>query len=110
MAEFVQVSTTIDSREEAAALARDVVGQRLAACAQIVGPVLSTYWWEGELETAEELIVLIKTTADRCDDLLARIRAVHSYDVPEAIVTPISGGDPAYLTWVKTETGDPPGT
>jgi periplasmic divalent cation tolerance protein len=99
-----QVLTTTDSRDAAQQIARAVVEARVAACAQIVGPIISTYWWNGVVETAEEWQVLMKTTAERYDALEAAIRRAHNYDVPEIIATPIVNGGADYLSWVDAET------
>jgi periplasmic divalent cation tolerance protein len=99
-----QVLTTTDSQEEAARLGRLAVERRLAACAQVAGPVTSTYWWQGALETATEWHVWLKTTRARLDSLIALIRSEHTYDVPEIIATPIVAGNPAYLEWIAAET------
>ncbi|MER0244832.1 divalent-cation tolerance protein CutA [Streptomyces sp. HSW2009] len=96
--------TTIDAREKADALARGAITARLAACAQISGPVTSVYRWQGEVVTEREWQVLLKTTAVRFDALAAHLRAAHDYDTPEIIATPVSHGDPAYLAWVHDET------
>lgn len=101
---YVQVTTTTDSRSEAAELARSAVAERLAACAQLVGPVASTYWWEGEIESAEEWMVLFKTTDTCFDELASLITEVHSYDTPEIIATPVVAGSMDYLTWVSEQT------
>jgi periplasmic divalent cation tolerance protein len=98
------VLTTTGSREEADRLGRLVVVRRLAACAQVEGPITSTYWWQGSMETATEWHVWLKTTAVRLDSLIALIRAEHSYDVPEIIASPITAGNPAYLDWIARET------
>ncbi|GLZ10943.1 divalent cation tolerance protein [Actinomadura sp. NBRC 104425] len=104
---YVQVTTTTDSRQEAADLAKSAVSERLAACAQLVGPIASTYWWEGEIETAEEWMVVFKTTDERFDELATLITEVHSYDTPEIIATPVVAGSMDYLAWV-TEQTEPP--
>lgn len=101
---YVQVTTTTDSRSEAAELAKSAVRERLAACAQLVGPIASTYWWEGEIESAEEWMVLFKTSADRFDELASLITEVHSYDSPEIIATPVVAGSMDYLAWVAEQT------
>jgi len=101
---YVQVTTTTDSRAEAAELAKAAVADRLAACAQLVGPLASTYWWEGEIESAEEWMVVFKTTADRFDELASLITDVHSYDTPEIIATPVVAGSMDYLAWVTEQT------
>jgi Uncharacterized protein involved in tolerance to divalent cations len=102
--EHCQVITTTDSREAADGLARSAVEARVAACAQVVGPITSTYWWEGKIETAEEWQVVFKTTVERYAALEENIRTHHSYDVPEILCTPVTAGNPAYLEWVTTET------
>ncbi|MFI0349896.1 divalent-cation tolerance protein CutA [Actinomadura sp. 9N407] len=101
---YVQVTTTTDSRPEAAELARSAVTERLAACAQLVGPIASTYWWEGEIESAEEWMVVFKTTDSRFDELASLITEGHSYDTPEIIATPVVAGSMDYLTWVSEQT------
>jgi periplasmic divalent cation tolerance protein len=73
MADFLQVVTTVDSEEEADQLARGITGGRLAACVQIVGPIKSIYWWQGELEEAREWQLIIKTTTARIAELEAHI-------------------------------------
>ena len=102
--EFLQVQTTTDSRAEAMELARAAVEARLAACGQVAGPVASTFWWNEELERAEEWFVFLKTTADRYAELAAFITERHSYDEPEIIATPIVAGSDAYLSWITEET------
>ncbi|TDC64777.1 divalent-cation tolerance protein CutA [Actinomadura sp. GC306] len=101
---YVQVTTTTDSRAEAAELAKAAVAERFAACAQLVGPIASTYWWEGEIESAEEWMVLFKTSVDRFEELATLITEVHSYDTPEIIATPVVAGSMDYLTWITEQT------
>lgn len=100
----VRVETTVDSRDGAERLARSVVEHRLAACAQVSGPITSFYRWEGRIQADEEWTVVLKTAADRLDELTAHIGDVHPYDVPEVVAVPVTGGDPAYLAWVRDET------
>ena len=101
---YLQVQTTTDSRAEAIELGRDAVQARLAACAQVAGPVASMYWWDGSLERAEEWLVLFKLPADRYDELAAFLTERHSYDEPEIIALPIVAGSAAYLSWMREET------
>ena len=103
-ARYLQVQTTTDSRAEAMELSRAAVEQRLAACAQVAGPVASMYWWDGSLERAEEWLVLLKLPADRYDELAAFIAERHSYDEPEIVALPIVTGSSAYLSWLREET------
>jgi periplasmic divalent cation tolerance protein len=100
----LQVVTTTDSREEADRLARSAVERRLAACAQVVGPVTSTYRWEGAVETASEWQCVLKTTAARFDELRAHLEREHTYETPEIVATPIVAGGAAYLEWIERET------
>ncbi|WP_016699510.1 divalent-cation tolerance protein CutA [Actinoalloteichus spitiensis] len=98
------VVTTVDSADQAQELARGAVEARLAACAQVVGPVVSVYRWEGEVRTDQEWQVVLKTTAAATDRLVEHLCSVHGYEVPEVIVSPITGGNPAYLSWLDEET------
>jgi periplasmic divalent cation tolerance protein len=103
-AEYVQVQTTTDSRAEAMELARAAVEARLAACGQVAGPVASTYWWDDELERAEEWFVFFKLPAGGYDELATFLARQHSYDEPEIIATPIVAGSATYLSWLRDET------
>jgi periplasmic divalent cation tolerance protein len=103
-AQYLQAQTTTDSRAEAMELSRAAVESRLAACAQVAGPVASMYWWDGALERTEEWLVLFKLPADRYDELAAFITERHSYDEPEIIALPIVTGSRAYLNWLREET------
>lgn len=100
----VRVETTTDSREAALALASSAVQGRLAACAQVNGPITSVYQWQGTIENDEEWLVVLKTPQDRLSDLVAQLRTDHSYDVPEILAVPIVDGNPAYLEWLHDET------
>ncbi|HEY8106630.1 MAG TPA: divalent-cation tolerance protein CutA [Gemmatimonadales bacterium] len=103
-----QVTTAVDSREAAERLGALLVEARLAACAQITGPIVSIYRWQGRVEHATEWLCLLKTTVSRMPDLEARIRAEHSYQVPEIVAVPIVAGDPAYLAWIEDGVRDTP--
>lgn len=100
----VRVEITADSRENADRLAESAVGRRLAACAQVGGPVTSHYRWEGEVHRDQEWTVVFKTAEDRLEDLTAHIVREHPYDVPEVVAVPVVGGHPSYLAWVRDET------
>jgi periplasmic divalent cation tolerance protein len=99
MTEHVQVQFTVDDRAVADIIATELLERRLAACVQVLGPVTSRYRWEGALETSEEWLALVKTTAGRADVVVEAIRARHPYDVPEVLVTPVTGL-PGYLAWI----------
>jgi periplasmic divalent cation tolerance protein len=97
------VTTAVDSAEAAESLAKGVVEARLGACVQIV-PIRSVYRWGGEVRVDAEWQCVVKTSAIRADELVAHIKAHHSYDVPEVVVTPVVGGSDDYLAWVLEET------
>jgi periplasmic divalent cation tolerance protein len=100
ISDFMQVVTTIDRREAADVLARAIVERKLAACVQIVGPIRSVYRWKGNIETAEEWMCIVKTTAVKFADLEREIKAHHSYETPEILATPVTAGNADYLAWL----------
>ncbi|MFG2141867.1 divalent-cation tolerance protein CutA [Streptomyces sp. NPDC048650] len=101
--EIVIAQTTIDNEEQAKALARGAVEGRLAACAHIDQPFTAVYRWKGTIETAQEWRLSYKTTTDRLPELEAWVAREHSYEVPEWITLPVTGGSEAYLSWVVDE-------
>lgn len=101
------VLTTTDSAAKAQELARGAVEARLAACAQISGPVTSVYHWRKAIETEEEWQVLFKTTAARYEELEAHLLAAHDYDTPEILATAVVRASAAYLAWLEAETSRP---
>jgi periplasmic divalent cation tolerance protein len=102
--QYLQVQTTTDSRAEAMGLAKAAVEARLAACSQVAGPVASTYWWNDELERAEEWFVFFKLPADRYEALAEFLAERHSYDEPEILATPFVAGSPSFFGWITDET------
>jgi periplasmic divalent cation tolerance protein len=100
MSDCVQVLTTVGSEEEAGKIAAVLVERKLAACVQVVGPILSRYRWEGEVEEGREWQCLVKTSRAAYEQVERAIREVHSYDEPEIIATPIVAGSPGYLAWI----------
>lgn len=103
----VVVFSTAGSMAEAMRIAEAAVGERLAACVTLVPGVRSVYRWQGRVETAEEVLLVLKTTASRLEALAARVRALHSYQVPEVVAVPITGGWPPYLAWLAEEVAAP---
>jgi periplasmic divalent cation tolerance protein len=103
-AHYVQVQTTTDSRAEAMELARAAVEARLAACAQVAGPIASMYWWDDGIERAEEWLLMLKLPATGYQALADFLADRHSYDEPEIVATPIVAGSDAYLSWITEET------
>jgi len=100
---LIVVLTGTSSRDEAQAIADAAVAQRLAAAAQVLGPVTSTYRWDGTITHAEEWLCLLKTTAPRYDALEQTILALHSYTLPGILAIPVVTGSTPYLTWLAQE-------
>ena len=105
VAECFQVTTTLPDRATADQVAARLVEERLAACAQILGPVFSTYIWKGEIEQATEWYCNLKTTKLRVAELQERIRELHPYQIPEIIAVRILEGNPDYLNWIEEVVG-----
>jgi len=101
---FLLVLTNLPDSATAEAMGRTLVEQRLAACVNILAPCRSVYRWQNAVETAVEVPLLIKTSAERYADLEAAIRASHPYELPEIIAVPIERGLPGYLEWVAAQT------
>jgi periplasmic divalent cation tolerance protein len=102
MSNTVQLTfCTCPDTTTAEALARSLVEARLAACVNIMPGLKSIYRWEEEIEQAEEVLLMIKTTEDRIAELVAHIGREHPYDVPEVIAHPISAGHDTYIDWVR---------
>jgi periplasmic divalent cation tolerance protein len=102
---IVSVYAVFANLEEAQRIARQVVEERLAACANILGSCRSVYRWQGVVEEAEEVAAIFKARADKAEALTARIAGLHSYDVPAIAVWPIESAWPAYAEWVEEEGG-----
>jgi periplasmic divalent cation tolerance protein len=103
--EFIQITVSCGSLEEAAAIGRALVERRLAGCVQVAGPVRSVYRWQGAVEEADEWICVIKTSAERFTDVASAVRELHSYECPEIIATAIAEGSEQYLAWLAEQTG-----
>jgi periplasmic divalent cation tolerance protein len=101
------VLTTCGSQEEGRQIARALVERRLAACVNIVPHVEAVYQWEGKIETANEWLLVIKTTAGMVGSLRDAVRELHTYKVPEFLVIAIEDGSAAYLDWIGESVGGP---
>ena len=100
----VMVWTTIGSGTDGQNLASVLVGERLAACVNVLSEMESVYLWKGKIESDRERQVIMKTTAERVQAREARLRELHDYDLPEFVVVPIVGGSDAYLRWIREST------
>lgn len=98
------VLITCPSKEVAEEIARALLKERLAACVNITGSLLSLFWWKGRIDQAEEALMLVKTRASLLEQLIAKVRELHPYEVPEVIALPITSGSEAYLAWLGEET------
>ena len=106
MSDALVVLVTVPSRADGERIAEALVGESLAACVNLVGPIRSIYRWQGEVSRDEEYLLLIKTTRPRYSALEARVLALHTYENPEVIALPVERGAGAYLEWVaKIVTG-----
>ena len=102
------VYATAGDRAEALRIGRAVVEARLAACANVIDGMRSVYWWQGKLEEGNEAVLILKTTEDRVRELIAQVKALHSYDCPCIEALSIVDGHPAFLEWVAQETHKSP--
>ncbi|MGO9309192.1 MAG: divalent-cation tolerance protein CutA [Spirochaetia bacterium] len=102
---FLQVVTTVASKEQAGSLAQRLVELHLAGCVQVSGPITSTYWWKGKMEKSEEWCCIIKTSAARYDEVEREVRSLHTYEKPEIIAFPIVSGSATYLEWLGDSLG-----
>ncbi len=99
---FIYVTTS--GQEEAYNIARKVVDERLAACANLMGSIKSLYHWKGELQEDDEVAMILKTRAAKVEDLTRRVLELHSYDCPCVVALPAVGGNPEFLGWIASET------
>lgn len=104
MTDCIVILVTAGSETEAETIARALVEEQLAACVNILSPVRSIYRWEGKIADDREWLLVIKTRAERFSAVEARVKALHSYQVPEVIALPIVQGSDAYMRWLLEET------
>lgn len=102
--EYITVFITAPNEEEAAKISRTIVGERLAACVNIIRSVRSIYRWQGSVEDESEVLMVVKTKRTLFDRLQKRVKELHSYEVPEIIGLPVIEGSKQYLDWLGQET------
>ena len=95
------VLTTAGSKDEADKIAAELVQRRLAACVNVLGPMHSTYRWQDSVETAEEFLLVIKTTVAALEGVRTVVHELHSYELPEFLVIPVESGSEKYLSWIE---------
>lgn len=103
MTGYIQVLTAVETEDDAQRIVRVVVEKRLAACAHVVGPIASTYWWKGKVETTQEWLCVFKSKEAAYEALEREIRSNHPYEVPEILAVPVVAGSRSYLDWIETE-------
>jgi periplasmic divalent cation tolerance protein len=103
MVEYIQLCTTTERRDDAEMISKEVVEKRLAACAQVLGPITSTYWWKQGIEKTEEWLCIMKSRSDLFKELEEAIKSIHPYEVPEIVAVPIVLGSQSYLAWLEQE-------
>lgn len=103
MTDAVIILCTCGKEEEALAIGNALIEARLAACVNLLPPIQSIYRWQGDVETAQEILLLIKTTQERFPGVRNRITELHSYDTPEIIAIPVVDGSDNYLAWLREQ-------
>ena len=104
MSEYLLVISTVPSEKEGSTIAKAIVEDRLAACVNVTPRIQSFYWWEERISDDREFILFIKTKASLFPELETKIKALHSYQVPEIIAIPIQTGSKEYLDWIEQNT------
>lgn len=98
---FCVVLVMVKDEQEAKLIAHELVKEKLVACANILNGVTSIFQWEGKIDEAKEVLMVLKTKQDLFDAVIQKVKSLHSYKVPEIIALPIIGGDEDYLQWVQ---------
>ncbi|MDE2027844.1 MAG: divalent-cation tolerance protein CutA [Candidatus Omnitrophica bacterium] len=99
---FITVLVTAKDTEEAEKIARGVLNDKLAACANILGGVRSLYWWQGQIDASQEVLLVLKTKEDLFEKIVSRVKSLHSYQTPEIIALSIVHGSGDYLNWINS--------
>ncbi|MFC3051004.1 divalent-cation tolerance protein CutA [Kordiimonas pumila] len=103
MTEYITVYTTVENEDVAVHVATALVKERLVACANITSDMRSIYEWDGIIQYDSEVVVVCKTKTHLVDKIIARIKEMHSYDIPCITVSPITAGNPEYLEWISRQ-------
>jgi periplasmic divalent cation tolerance protein len=101
MAHRLVVSVTTSTKTEATKVVRRLLAERLMACANIIGPISSLFWWKDKIDKATEFQVLMKSNSALFDKLTKRMKTIHSYEIPEIFALPKRMGSPSYLNWLE---------
>jgi len=98
------IYVTCESDEEARKIGTVLVRERLVACVNILGGVKSLYWWDGEVQQGEEVVLIAKTRKELVDEVTSKVSSLHSYEVPCVVALPLVGGNAEFLSWLRDET------
>lgn len=101
----VFVYVTAKDRAEALAIGRTLVEERLVACVNVLDGMRSLYWWEGKVQEEDEALFVAKTRSELMEKVVARVKELHSYQVPCVVALPVAAGNPDFLDWITAETG-----
>ena len=104
MTDIILVYITAASMEDARTIAKALVAERLAACANLYDNMHSLYWWEGAVQEDAEVALIAKTTTDLADALIKKVKQLHPYDCPCIVTLPVTSGNPDFLNWIRSET------
>jgi periplasmic divalent cation tolerance protein len=102
LSEFIMVYVTVANKPEAEKIANELLKEHLIACANIIGPVSSHFHWGGKIDSAEEYLMIMKSRAGLFAELEKRVKALHSYEVPEVVAVSIVEGSEAYFDWMAS--------
>lgn len=100
---YVVILVTAKDEDEAQRIGQELLDARLIACVNIVKGVRSLFWWQGNIDQASEALLVIKSHKGLLEEIIAKVKSAHSYDVPEVIALPVIGGNPDYLAWIEDE-------
>lgn len=104
MDDLIIILMTASSIEEADLISNSLLEKKLIACSNIINDMKSTFWWNGNIQKENEVLIIAKSTKALLDNIIAEVKSIHSYDVPEILAIPILGGNPDYLNWIFKET------
>lgn len=102
---YIIVLITASNKKEAARIAQGLVKNKLAACVNIIGKIESLFWWQGKIDRAKEVLLVVKSQKKMLSRIIKLVRSLHSYDCPEIIALPIIGGHKNYLDWIDESIG-----
>ncbi len=104
---YIVIFVTASNKKEAGNIARGLLKNKLAACVNIIENVNSLFWWQGKIDQADEVLLIIKSKKSKLAAVIKLVKSMHSYDVPEIIALPIIGGDKIYLKWIDESVRQP---